>query len=259
MPTLLSPEQVKEFHTTGVLLLPAASVWTDRELKLILDSVQLMENWTDAPGKYMKYYERKRVNDVPTDEKILCRMENFTQFNPGLDFILNGDKMLGMIRDLYGEDGILYKEKINYKLPGGDGFAAHQDVAAGWWMYGQSLHISTLISVDPATEANGCLEYAPNEHLQGMRSPAWKEIPTELVNSLRWVTCPTQPGDVLFFDSFVPHRSAPNNTNSSRRVLYATYAKAAEGDLRDRYYADKRMSYPPDCERDPNQQYAYKI
>ena len=42
-------------------------------------------------------------------------------------------------------------------------------------------------------------------------------------------------------------------------VLYVTYAKASEGDLRERYYSDKRASFPPDCERDPNKKYEYKI
>jgi hypothetical protein len=41
--------------------------------------------------------------------------------------------------------------------------------------------------------------------------------------------CSVQPGDVLFFDSFVCHRSAPNLTSSSRRLLYSTYAMRSEG------------------------------
>lgn len=43
------------------------------------------------------------------------------------------------------------------------------------------------------------------------------------------------------------------------RVLYVTYAKASEGDLRARYYSDKRASFPPDIERDPSKKYEYKI
>jgi len=74
-----------------------------------------------------------------------------------------------------------------------------------------------------------------------------------------WQIVPTAPGDVLFFDSYVPHRSAPNDTNAPRRVLYATYAKTAEGDLRTRYYADKRAAYPPDCEREDGKKYEYKV
>lgn len=164
-----------------------------------------------------------------------------------------------MCSDLFNERAIMYKEKVNYKLPGGAGFAPHQDVAAGWWMYKQSLHISCLVSIDPATAENGCLEVVAGKHTEGMMSEEWKEIPSSKVAQMTWEMVPTEPGDVLFFDSYVPHRSGPNDTKSSRRVLYVTYVKESEGDFRDRYYADKRANFPPDCEREAGKKYEYKI
>jgi len=76
---------------------------------------------------------------------------------------------------------------------------------------------------------------------------------------MAFVPHPARPGDVAFFDSYVPHRSGPNLTAKPRRVLYVTYNRASEGDHRLRYYADKRKSYPPDCEREPGKQYVYKV
>jgi len=253
----LTEAQVKEYDRDGFVLLKAKDVWTPAELKLILASTELMQDWEDRPGKYMKYYE-PNLRD-PNAPKLLCRIENFAQYNPGMDFILNGDKLVNMCTDLFNERAIMYKEKINYKLPGGAGFAPHQDVAAGWWMYKQTIHMSCLVSIDPATIENGCLEVVRGEHMSGMMSDDWKEIPAGACEKLKWESIPTEPGDVLFFDSYVPHKSAPNMTQKSRRVLYVTYAKTSEGDFRDRYYADKRASYPPDCERDPSKSYAYKI
>jgi len=214
----------------------------------------MMDDWPDQKGKYMKYYEKPKPNQA---NRLLCRIENFTQYNPGLNFLLNGTKVNGMLSDLFGDKAILYKEKINYKLPGGEGFAPHQDVAAGWWMYGQSLHISTLICIDEANAENGCLELVHGAHKQGMLSDPWKELPESVCDTLKWEIAPTKPGDIVFFDSYVPHRSGPNISQKPRRVLYATYAKAAEGDLRDRYYADKRASYPPDIEREVGKVYEY--
>jgi hypothetical protein len=253
----LTPEQCATFDRDGVLALKAEQVWTPGELKLLLDSVNMMGEWQDKAGHYMKYYEPdRRDKSAP---KLLCRIENFTQYNPGLDFLLNGHKLKSYCDDLLNEPSILYKEKINYKLPGADGFEPHQDVAAGWWMYNQTLHISCLVSIDPATIENGCLEVVKGKHTEGMMCDDWKAIPSDKVSAMSWEHIPTQPGDVLFFDSYVPHRSAPNNTKLPRRVLYATYAKAGEGDFRDRYYADKRKSFPPDVERDPSKVYQYKI
>lgn len=190
---------------------------------------------------------------------MLQRIENFCQYNQQLDDILRGKKMLGMCTELLGETSVLYKEKVNYKMPGAEGFAPHQDVCAGWWMYNQDLHISVLICIDPATLENGCLEVVRGKHTQGMLSEEYKEVNPQFVKDAKWEYCPTQPGDVIFFDSYVPHRSGPNLTKGKRRVLYSTYAKASQGDLRDKYYADKRVSFPPDCERLEGKKYEYKI
>jgi len=192
-------------------------------------------------------------------KRLLQRIENFCQYNDGMNLLLNGAKLLGIVSELFGELAVLYKEKINYKLPGGAGFAPHQDISAGWWMYGQTLHISCLVAIDRAIPENGCLEVVYGMHRRGKLAPDWKEIPTETVNKLEWSSSPTEPGDVIFFDSYVPHRSGPNLTARPRRVLYATYAKLAEGDFREKYYADKRISFPPDIERDPSKKYEYKI
>uniref|UniRef100_A0A7S2XD40 HD domain-containing protein n=1 Tax=Lotharella oceanica TaxID=641309 RepID=A0A7S2XD40_9EUKA len=54
-----------------------------------------------------------------------------------------------------------------------------------------------------------------------------------------FVPVETQPGDVLVFSSYVPHRSRVNRSPASRRLLYLTYNAAREGYLRDEYYRDK--------------------
>ena len=39
-----------------------------------------------------QYYEENRLDR--SAPKLLCRIENFTQYNPGLDFLLTGDKLV---------------------------------------------------------------------------------------------------------------------------------------------------------------------
>jgi len=254
----LSIDQIREFHRTGVLVIPGQDVWTADEMKLIGHSVSEVDGWPEAPGKWMKYYEKARDEN---GNKILCRIENFTQYHAGLDHILNGSKLLSLCDQLFGCESILYKEKINYKLPRGDGFPPHQDVAAGWWIYGSSFHISALVSIDDATSENGCLEVVRGAHNKGIIGQPWKEMDPSFVNdpATHWESLPTKSGDVVFFDSYVPHRSDINRTQKPRRVLYATYGKASEGDYRLQYYADKRLSYPPDIERLQGKDYEYRV
>jgi len=51
---------------------------------------------------------------------------------------------------------------------------------------------------------------------------------------------PVEPGDAVLFTSFLPHRSGPNRSVTPRRLIYAVYNAAAEGDLRAAYFATKQ-------------------
>jgi len=271
--TKLSKEQVEAFDRDGLLIMKAEDLWSKKELETLIEQVNVMDAWPDEAGKWMKYYETslkykkeaeekkakgEKVEEDAKEGRILQRIENFLQYNKPLDELLNG-KIRNLCGDLFGEKSVLYKEKINYKLPGADGFKPHQDVAAGWWMYKQSIHISVLISIDHSTIENGCLEVVYGKHKEGMLSEQWKTLPDDVVAKLDWKYAPTAPGDIVFFDSYVPHRSGPNMTDKSRRVLYVTYAKESEGNFREKYYEDKRKSFPPDIEREAGKVYEYKV
>ena len=49
-------------------------------------------------------------------------------------------------------------------------------------------------------------------------------------------------GDIVLFNSYIPHKSNPNLTNSPRKSLYITYNDAKEGDLREKYYLNKKKN-----------------
>ena len=81
----------------------------------------------------------------------------------------------------------------------------------------------------------------------------------EDMKGMNFVAYPTKPGDVIFFDSFAPHRSEPNLSDKPRRLMYVTYNRLSEGDHRVQYYADKRENYPQDCEREAGRDYVYRV
>jgi ectoine hydroxylase-related dioxygenase (phytanoyl-CoA dioxygenase family) len=162
------------------------------------------------------------------------------------------------VSELFGEEAVLFKDKINFKLPGGDGFKEHQDVQAGWDAFAD-LHITAMIAIDETNEANGSLEMIAGMHTQGVLGSMWAPLTDKDTHHVQYQAVHCQPGDAVFFDSYAPHRSGPNRTDKARRVLYITYNKASQGDSREQYYADKRRSYPPDIERDPNKDYSFKV
>jgi len=224
-------------------------------------TMQDLSRWTDEvvaleerPARHMVYYE-DNLNDLR--QRVLSRIENFCPYHAQLDTLLNSECVLRLISTLLGERAVMFKDKINFKMPGSDGFKSHQDVQAGWDRYA-SLHLTMLLSIDSATPDNGCLELAAGVHRAGLLGESWKPLDDES-SRLRYIACPTEPGDAVFFDSFVPHRSAANFTDAARRVLYVTYNAHSQGDHRKQYYVDKRLSYPPDIEREPGQDYVFRV
>ena len=112
----------------------------------------------------------------------------------------------GAVGELFGEEAVLFKDKINLKRPGGSGFTPHQDVQAGWDSYAP-FFITMLVSIDRATAENGCLELAAGFHDKGLIGDYWAPLTERDMADMTFVACPTEPGDVVFFDSFAPHRS----------------------------------------------------
>jgi 2-aminoethylphosphonate dioxygenase len=206
----------------------------------------------EQPGHHWVYHEDSLT---APGVRVVQRIENFCPFHPGFDRLIRSSPLADWVAALLGGPVALFKEKINFKLPGGAGFKAHQDQQAGWSRYAP-LFVTALVTIDPATRANGCLEIAAGRHREGLLGVEWEPLP-EAALDLRAV--PTAPGDVVFFDSFVPHASQPNHTTEPRRLLYLTYNLAAHGDQRTRYHADKHAAFPPDIERDGSRTYVFRV
>ncbi len=147
----LTEEQLQNWDRDGFLILSGEQLFSPEDLQLIIQWTGDVEQWPDAPGKWMKYYSKS----VKDDSKLLHRVENFFPYHENFDKTFNSEKFLHLVSQLFKEKAILHKEKINFKYPGGEGFEPHQDHAAGWWMYNQTLHISMLVTIDQATTENG--------------------------------------------------------------------------------------------------------
>jgi len=163
----------------------------------------------------------------------------------------------GPVAQLLGCEAVLFKEKVNFKMPGGDGFKPHQDSQAGWDAYAD-FFISVLVCVDEATVENGCLQMVAGNHKRGLFR-SWEPMTDTDMEGMDFVPHPTKPGDVVFFDCYAPHGSEPNMSDKTRRIYFATYNKLSEGDHLAAYYADKHKTYPPDIDREADKEYVFRV
>ena len=249
----LNEAQIASFREDGFVIVPG--LFDAAEVAAIESWADEVHAWPEIAGRHMMYFEESRTEP---GRRILNRIENVLPYHEKFHALAVGPKMQGACGQLFGEPAVLFKDKINFKMPGGGGFEAHQDVQAGWARYAD-LHITALITIDRTTRENGCLEMAKGFHRRGLIGSEWTPLTDDDLRDVEFVAIEAEPGDAVFFDSFAPHRSAPNDTDSPRRVLYYTYNKASEGDNLEQYYADKRISYPPDIEREEGKEYHYRV
>lgn len=186
--------------------------------------------WPDGEGEWLHHRE---LTDAGPQ---LCRSENFLPFHEGLRSLLTTGPMLDAASALLGEPAVLYKEKINYKLPGGAGYAAHQDAPAYLFV---ASHVSCMVAVDDALLDNGCLEVVSACHQEVLPMDDAGCIRPDVAAALQWEPVEVRAGETLWFHSRTPHRSGPNPGPLPRRALYPTYNAAREGDLRADYYEAK--------------------
>jgi ectoine hydroxylase-related dioxygenase (phytanoyl-CoA dioxygenase family) len=252
-PAPLSTAQVAAFARSGYIV-----------LRGVFDAAAMAEigRWTDelarAPetsGGHWVYREASRHDPAA---RIVQRIENFCPVHAGYDRFIRTGRLIELVSAVLGEPAVLFKEKINFKMPGGAGFKAHQDQQAGWSRYAP-LFVTALVSIDAATIENGCLEIATKWRRQGMIGAEWKPLGEADVAELGMQPVTTAPGDVILFDSFVPHASADNLTGHQRRVLYLTYNRRSDGDHRADYYRHKHASFPPDIDRAPGKEYVFRV
>jgi ectoine hydroxylase-related dioxygenase (phytanoyl-CoA dioxygenase family) len=211
-----------------------------------------LEELPETPGKWMKYYEV----DKRTGNRMLCRIENFLPFSPDLSEISYG-LITDISTDLFGEQAVIYKEKINFKFPKGSGFNAHQDQPA-FVTFGIDKLLTVLLPIDPNTRISGGLDMVRKLHkdrkIYSQNSDG--AIRTDIEAKMNWIPVDGDAGDLVFFDSFAPHRSDINFSTFTRRNLYLTYNPLSVGSFREMYYEEKRRLFPPECERDPNKDYS---
>ena len=166
----------------------------------------------------------------------LCRTENLVPHHEGLRSLLCAGPLLEVAGAVLGEPAVLYKDKLNHKLPGGAGYAPHQDAPAYRFV---EVHVSCMVAIDDATEANGCLEVVSGAHDRLWPTDEVGCIQADVAASMAWAPVPARAGDALWFHSRTPHRSGPNRSSVPRRALYPTYNARSEGDLRVDYYRQK--------------------
>ena len=253
----LTDDQTTEFENKGFIVLKGffgkpvmdrVSAWLDE-----------LRDKQPAEDQEAKYYEKSTI----TGESILVRIENVLgDHNPEFTRLLVSPEAIDCLTQLFGEPPVLFKEKINYKLPGCRPDKLHQDQAAGWNAYSDCF-ITMAIVVDENRKDNAALSFLKSGNYQRKLmmeewQPLTKDDPPYSPED-EYVLLEADPGDVVFFDAYVPHGSPANTSDRSRRNIFLTFNGQSDGDMRARYYRDKWASYAPNQAGDARSEDSYRV
>ena len=143
--SVLTRDQIESFKRDGFVFVPG--FFNAEEVRRVTAWTDEITAWPEAPGRHMVYYEDS-LSELGT--RVVQRIEDVTPFHGGFKDMFTAGPMVDAVAELFGEPALLFKDKINFKMPGGDGFKAHQDVQAGWDTYA-SYYVTVLVGIDAAT------------------------------------------------------------------------------------------------------------
>ena len=231
----INKTQMKFFKEYGYLVLQNQLTYKIKhELKKYIQDIEI-----DSLKKIPKYIHKFEYDK--NMQKQLCRTEDIIKHKKINKFLTEG-LLPETISQLFENEAILYKEKINYKYPNTGLYRTHQDITA----YPNSKnHITALVNLGPINKENGSIEFSPLimnnldkntiiEHENGVICEPEK---------LKWLNpLEANYGDIILFDSYIPHRSSINISELPRKALYITYNDINEGNLREEYYEMKKKN-----------------
>lgn len=229
---------LREYSQKGYFTIK--NVFSSADIYVLKNEIQIANN-TD------KYFDKN--GEIRRIEKI---------FNKGKKLNFLNKEIIKILKNLFNEDYIIFKDKFNAKPPGGEGFFAHYDgvfifkdeknfYKKGWYEYSDHF-INVLVALDMCDKKNGTIEISKihkdnfNSLLKNTKNNGTPDLLDEIEKKLTFEPIILNPGDIVIFSNQCPHRSKKNYSNSSRGTLYYTYTLAKFGSFYEKYFEDKKNS-----------------
>ena len=245
-PYTLSSEQERYYELNGYLLIKSPVIMQNMNLPEIASEVMSLPS---SPHWPWLIHSELVVDDTcdffstSCDKIQPCRVENFSTHHVEWNRI---QKFCSDISgQLFGNAACLFKDKLNYKFPKGEGYKLHQDVTAYVSDKFAKDHITAMVVVDTIEPDMGPLELAPGKHKDGIFENHKGVILAEEEEKHGMVFKPilASSGDLVFFSSYLPHKSSKNVSKNPRRIAFLTFNPENQGKFHHQYYAEKRASF----------------
>ena len=181
------------------------------------------------------------VHTEPEKPKYIRQLMHSEVVSSGLNQILRSDAVLDVVEALLGPNISLFHSKLLMKAAEyGTITPWHQDYSYWKNPENQPLMINCTLSIDAATEENGCIQFVPGSHkgelIEHDRASTsfGLFLPGFFKSRADAVAIETEPGDCTFFGPLVIHGSAANPSPAHRRANTFAYNATNNGSRQSR-------------------------
>lgn len=221
--TQFTPEQLAAYQQDGFFV--ARKLFDDVEINRLLEFAQ------EDPNFASSLYGRKDASGFETKLALWN-----TAGEDLYSMFARSPRIVDRMEQALGGEVYLYHMKMMLKEPKvGGAWEWHQDY--GYWYNNGCLFpllASCQIAVSRANKANGCLQVIRGSHLMGRidhgktgdQTGADQERVDAALERMELVYVECEPGDAIFFDSNLLHRSDQNTSDDPRWSLICCYNAA---------------------------------
>jgi len=194
-------------------------------------------------------------------KKILRRIERVSDYSKKINKIINFKKTYDLIKKLENSRFSLFKDKLNFKYPGGSGFSPHIDghflwrnknnnFKKGWKIYSKNF-LSIVTPLERTDKNNGCIYISKKNNTFNLGNNFDQilkkivlhtpNIKKKYLTKFKFYPIIMSEGDICIFNWKCAHMSKKNTSKKSRMIFYTTYCKYSKKNknIRNKYYIDK--------------------
>jgi ectoine hydroxylase-related dioxygenase (phytanoyl-CoA dioxygenase family) len=187
------------------------------------------------------------LNDPKAKRRVVLQAHWTAWISPLMERMRRTEKYFKVLQPFLGDDIRQISHQIHWKPPGAKYtfYRFHQDARfrtgdlAGYDLLDST--VTTGLAIDRQTVENGALRVFPASHRLGylglsddgpimVGETQESELRRAGLDPSKAVVCEMEPGDLLLWNLFTVHGSAPNVSDYDRRFMINSYVRAADSE-----------------------------
>jgi ectoine hydroxylase-related dioxygenase (phytanoyl-CoA dioxygenase family) len=222
---MLTPEQHAFYAENGYVRIP--NVFSPEEIVSLSEELDgIIQDWAATNAGWIGPWRDIYMSPDIEQRSMLTHANDFHIHSAAWLRAIVQPRLVEAMSDLLGPLVEFHHSTLHCKPPEtGMPFPMHQD--SPFYQHEGWGYVDSIVHVDAATPANGCLKFLPGSHQSGHREHITQNssphLPTDQYRLQDAVPCPAESGDVVAFSIYTVHGSEINRTDRWRRLVRLGY------------------------------------